>query len=230
MEPCIAALKGGLIVSCQAAPGSPLRNSAMMVAMAQAARLGGAAGLRANGPEDIGAISAAVDLPLIGLYKQDLPGFDVRITPTLAAAADIVAAGASILAVDATDRPRPEGLSAAAFIRACKARFPVPLMADVSTLAEGLAAAAAGADIVATTLSGYTPYSPQIATPDFALIAALVGRVNVPVISEGRIATPEDACRALDCGAWAVVVGAAITRPEWITQRFAAALAARPRR
>ena len=213
-------LKGGLIVSCQAQPGSPLRDVAIMVAMARAAQLGGAVGLRVNGPEDIAAIHAAVPLPMIGIYKQDLDGFDVRITPTLEAARDLVQAGADILAIDATDRPHPNGRTSAQLIQLCKAEFHVPIMADVSTLPEGIAAAEAGADIVATTLSGYTPYSRQLETPDFELIAELAASVSVPIITEGRIATPEDARRALDLGAFAVVVGTAITRPEWITQRF----------
>jgi N-acylglucosamine-6-phosphate 2-epimerase len=219
-------LKGGLIVSCQAQPGSPLRDSAIMVAMAKAAEVGGAVGIRANGPEDIAAIRAAVRLPIIGILKQDLRGFDVRITPTVEAAETVVAAGADILALDATQRPHPGGLPAGELIAACRRRFGlgVLIMADVSTLAEGVAAAGAGADLVGTTLSGYTPYSRQLAGPDFELIAELAGALRVPVIAEGRIATPEDARRALELGACAVVVGAAITQPEAITRRFVAAL------
>jgi N-acylglucosamine-6-phosphate 2-epimerase len=216
----LRALRGGLIVSCQAQPGSPLRDVGIMVAMARAAAMAGAVGIRANGPEDVSAIHTAVRLPIIGIYKQDLPDFAVRITPTLAAARQIAAAGADILAVDATDRPHPDGLSGAQFIQACKREFGIPIMADISTVAEGIAAAKAGADIVSTTLSGYTPYSRQLNGPDFELIAELAAAVAVPVITEGRIATPADAQRALSLGAHAVVVGAAITRPEWITQRF----------
>ena len=219
-------LKGGLIVSCQAQPGSPLRDPRIMVAMARAAALGGAVGIRANGPEDIAAIRAAVQLPIIGILKQDLAGYDVRITPTLQAAEMVVAAGAQILALDATRRPHPGGLSAQELIGACRRRFgpAVLLMADVSTLAEGIAAAEAGADLAGTTLSGYTPYSRQLAGPDFELIAELAAALSVPVIAEGRIATPEDARRAREMGAHAVVVGAAITQPEAITRRFVAAL------
>jgi len=220
----LGSLGGGLIVSCQAAAGSPLRDTPVMVAMARAAEQGGAVGIRANGAEDISAIRACVSLPIIGIYKQDLPGYDVRITLTLAAARAVVAAGASIVAVDGTARPHPDGLSARQLIARCRAELGVPVMADVSTLEEGLAAAEAGADIVATTLSGYTAYSRQLATPDFRLIEELATAMSLPVIAEGRMATPEDARRALDAGAFAVVVGAAITRPEWITERFRQAL------
>jgi N-acylglucosamine-6-phosphate 2-epimerase len=216
----------GLIVSCQAQPGSPLRDTAIMVAMARAAELGGAVGIRANGPEDIAAIRAATRLPIIGILKQDLDGFDVRITPTLLAAETVVAAGADILALDVTARPHPGGLSAQRLIGQCRRQFgpAVLIMADVSTLAEGVVAEEAGADFAGTTLSGYTPYSRQLTGPDFELIAELAGAISIPVIAEGRIATPQDARRARDLGAHAVVVGAAITQPETITRRFVAAL------
>ena len=118
-------------------------------------------------------------------------------------------------------RPRPEGDSAADFIRRVRAETGLPVFADVSVLDEGFASRAeAGADALLTTLSGYTDYSPQRDEPDFALIEALAARSGLPVIAEGRINTPEMAARALDCGAWAVTVGSAITRPRWITRRF----------
>ncbi len=217
-------IRGGLVVSCQ--PDSydrasdPMNSPVIMAALARAAQLGGAVGIRADGPEDIAAVVAAVNLPVIGLYKADLPGFEVRITPTLAHALRVAQAGAQGIAVDATLRPRPEGLSTADFIRRVRAETGLPVFADVSIIDEGLAAAEAGADALLTTLSGYTPYSPQQNEPDFALIEALAARSGLPVIAEGRINTPEQAARALDCGAWAVTVGSAITRPRWITSRF----------
>jgi N-acylglucosamine-6-phosphate 2-epimerase len=177
-------------------------------------------GIRANGPEDIAAIRAAVNLPIIGIYKVDLPGFAVRITPTLESARQVAAAGADILAVDATLRPHPDGLDFAARVQALKAMAHCPVMADVSNLEEGLAAEASGADIVATTLSGYTGPGPIPPGPDFGLIAALAHKVKVPVIAEGRFATPLQVAQALDAGAFAVVVGGAITRPQWITAQF----------
>ncbi len=217
-------LRGGLIVSCQALPGEPLHGSEIMARMALAAQQGGAVGIRANSPEDIAAIRATVDLPIVGLYKVDEPGFDVYITPRLAHARAVLEAGADIIAVDATARPHPEAADGAAYIRQLKAALPCPIMADVSTPEEGLAAAEAGADLIATTLSGYTPYSPQQEAPDLDLVRALAARLKVPVIAEGRIRTPEQAVAALQAGAFAVVVGGAITRPHQITAWFVKAL------
>ncbi|MCS7222860.1 MAG: N-acetylmannosamine-6-phosphate 2-epimerase [Anaerolineae bacterium] len=220
----IERLRGGLIVSCQALPGEPLHGSEIMARMALAAQLGGAAGIRANSPEDIAAIRAAVHLPIIGLYKVNEPGFDVYITPRLAHARAVFEAGADIVAVDATARPHPEALDGATYVRLLKATLPCPILADISTLEEGLAAAEAGADLISTTMSGYTPYSPQQDEPDLELVRALACRVDVPVIAEGRIHYPEQAAAALKAGAFAVVVGGAITRPQEITARFVRAL------
>lgn len=219
-------LRNGLIVSCQAAPSDGLYGPSAMATMAHAATLGGAAGIRANAPDHIAAIRAATDLPIIGIYKQDLPDFAVRITPTLEAARAVVQAGADIVALDATDRPHPGGYTAADLIRRVRQTLGVPVMADVSTFEEGVVAARAGADLVATTLSGYTPYSPQLKTPDFELVARLVKAVDTPIVCEGRIATPREARRMLDLGAYAVVVGSMITRPKWIVEHFVAAMRA----
>jgi putative N-acetylmannosamine-6-phosphate epimerase len=218
------ALRGGLIVSCQAREGMPLRDVSHMVAMARCAKLGGAVGLRACGVDDIRAEKEATGLPVIGLEKIDSPGFDIYITPTLESILRVADAGADIVALDATDRPRPDGRSLRETVGAFRAQRSAPLMADVSTVDEGIAAADAGFDVISTTLSGYTPYSPQQEGPDFDLLQELVNRTNLPIIAEGRIWRPEEAARALELGAWAVVVGSAITRPEEITRRFAAAL------
>ena len=207
-------LRGGLIVSCQASEESPLRDSRIMAAMARAAQVGGAVGIRANGPEDISAIRRAVLLPIIGIYKQVIPGYEVYITPTLETASQVVEAGADLLAVDATSRPRPGGLRASDIIRLYKSKFNLPIMADVSTLEEGLSAADAGADLVATTLAGYTDNTRHRSLPDFELVENLVKQSPVPVVVEGHIQTPQEARRALDLGAFAIVVGTAITRPE----------------
>lgn len=217
-------LRGGLIVSCQARPGSPLRHTQIMVAMARAAQIGGAVGIRADGPQDIAAIRAAVSLPIIGIYKQDIQGYEVYITPTLESAQQVQSAGANLIALDATDRPHPGGMTGAQIIRYFKEALKAPLMADISTLEEGIVAAEAGADVVATTLLGYTPYTRQVTPPDYTLVQELVKAVSVPVIVEGHITTPDQARQALDLGAHAVVVGAAITQPEWITQHFVEAL------
>ena len=214
-----AQLRGGLIVSCQALPGEPLFGADIMARLAVAAEAGGAVGFRANSPADIAAIRSVTMLPLIGLSKVDVAGFDVYITPTLADAQAVSAAGADVIALDATDRPHPEG-TATEFIRRVKAATQKPVLADISTYDEALAAQDAGADFVSTTMSGYTAYSPQTEAPDLDLVRCLASILTVPLIAEGRIATPEQARAALDAGAWAVVVGGAITRPQQITQRF----------
>jgi N-acylglucosamine-6-phosphate 2-epimerase len=217
-------LRGGLVVSCQAPPGDPLYGPGFMAAMARAAVLGGAVGIRANGPADIQAVRRAVDVPVVGLWKDGAEG--VYITPTVRQARAVADAGAQIVAIDATSRPRPDRSSVPEVIEGLRRTHRCLVMADVSTLDEGVAAAGAGADLVATTLSGYTPYSPRRPDPDLELVEALAARVEVPVVAEGRIGTPQQARAALDTGAWTVVVGGAITRPQLITARFVAALQA----
>ncbi len=220
----IERLRGGLIVSCQAVPGDAMFGADHMAAFARAALDGGAAGLRANGPDDVAAVHRAAPLPLIGIWKVDLPGYEVRITPRLSDALGVAAAGADIIALDGTLRPHPDGQSAAELIRRVKQQTGLPVMADVATLEEGLAAEAAGADLVGTTLSGYTADSPQQEQPDFALLLALADQLRVPLIAEGRINTPALAAQALALGAFAVTVGSAITRPQLIAAAFVAAM------
>jgi N-acylglucosamine-6-phosphate 2-epimerase len=194
--------------------------------MALAAQQGGAVGIRANTPTDIRAIKAMVpDLPLIGLYKVNLPDFpDVYITPRLQDALEVAHAGADIIALDATLRPHPEGTTAE-FIATVKAETGKLIMADIATEADALAAVEAGADVLSTTLSGYTADSPKQDVPDLDLVHRLANRhLPIPVIAEGRIHTPEQARAALEAGAFAVVVGGAITRPQQITTRFVQAI------
>jgi len=219
----IAGLKGGLIVSCQAPEGAPLHGSTFMARLAQAAEAGGAVGIRADGPADIRAIKRSVGIPVIGIYKLRYPDSEPYITPTLGAAEDVANAGADVIALDATLRPHANGCSAEELIAQVK-QLGLPVMADISTAQEGLAAEKAGAVLVATTLSGYTPYSRQSDAPDFELIQELAGLVRIPVIAEGKIRTPEQARKAIELGAHAVVVGTAITRPSVITERFVKAL------
>ncbi len=212
-------LRGGLIVSCQAEAGEPLHGRIFMSAMAFAAAKAGACGIRANGPDDIIAIRQSVSLPIIGLYKRDVPGFSVRITPSVELAIQVAQAGADIIALDATARLHPDGLSLAERICQVHGQTGCPVMADVSTLSEGLAAEQSGADLVATTLSGYTESSIAQDEPDLELVQKLSSALRVPLVAEGRIATPDQAVQALSLGAFAVVVGSAITRPQWITAR-----------
>lgn len=218
-------VRGRLIVSCQALAHEPLHGAPIMARMAVAAQQGGAAAIRANGPDDVRAITVAVDLPVIGLYKEDVAGYPVYITPTLAHAVQIGQSGAAVIAIDATARPRPEPGTLAEFIAAIHAQTSCLVLADISTLEEGIAVEAAGADMVSTTMSGYTDYSPQQREPDLALVAALAQRLRVPLLAEGRYRLPEQAAAALQAGALAVVVGGAITRPQEITRGFVEGIA-----
>jgi len=218
-HPILPRLRGRLIVSCQALPGSPLRDSTIIAALAQCAERGGAGGVRIDGPDDVAAVRRVVAIPVIGLYKMR-ESSPVYITPTFEAARAVAAAGADIVAVQATREraatPHPLPQLIDRIHKDCR----VAVMADVSTPDEGVAAEAAGADLVATTMAGYTPHSRRMPGPDLELIRELAGRVSVPVVAEGRIGTPEQAAAALRAGAWAVVVGRAITMPEAITEGF----------
>jgi N-acylglucosamine-6-phosphate 2-epimerase/N-acetylmuramic acid 6-phosphate etherase len=211
--------KGRLIVSCQARADNPLHGAQFMGAMALAARDGGAAAIRANGAADIAAVKAA-GLPVVGIAKLFSDRFPVYITPSFASAQAIAAAGADVVALDATPRPR-DGEPPAVLIRRILDELHLPVFADISTLDEGLAAADMGATYVATTLSGYTEATqPKPALPDLALVEALATRLSVPVIAEGRYDTPALVRQAFDAGAHAVVVGTMITNPREITRRF----------
>lgn len=226
MDRIFEPLQGGLIVSCQALESEPLFGSEIMAKLALAARQGGAVGLRANTPVDIAAIKAQVpELPLFGLWKVVVSGFEeVYITPRLREAVAVAKAGAEIIALDATLRPHPEG-STAELIRAVKAETGRLVLADIDNEASALAAVEAGADALSTTLSGYTPDSPALVGPDLELVARLAAyKLPVPLFAEGRIHSPEDARAALDAGAFAVIVGGAITRPAQITERFVKAM------
>jgi len=214
-------IRGGLVVSVQAAPGSPLRDPAHMAAMARAAEAGGAVAIRAAGADDVAAIRAAVTLPVVGLHKRHGPD-GVRITPTLDDARTVAAAGADVVAVDATLRPRADGLASGAFLVQLGRELEVPVLADVDDLESGVAAAASGAAAVATTLSGYTGRAVPD-DPDVTLVAALAEAVQVPVLAEGRYAGAGDVRAAFAAGAHAVVVGTAITDPMALTRRLAAA-------
>jgi N-acylglucosamine-6-phosphate 2-epimerase len=218
----LAAMRGGLVVSAQAPPGSPLRDPIHMAAMARAAATGGACGVRADGARDIAAIRAAVDLPLIGLRKRASPDTPVVITPSLDDAREAAAAGADMIAVDATQRPRADGGGPGELIGQIGREVGLPVLADVDCYAAGIAALEAGAAAVATTLSGYAP-GPPPDEPDLALVERLAAALRCPVLAEGRYAAAADVRRAFDAGAHAVVVGTAITDPVALTRRFAAA-------
>ncbi|MEE4193933.1 MAG: N-acetylmannosamine-6-phosphate 2-epimerase [Anaerolineae bacterium] len=223
-ETLLAAIAGNLIVSVQPdayhPESDPMNDPNVIAAMAASVVQGGAAAVRINSPQHIRAVRERVSVPVIGLFKFDIEGYDVRITPTIHHAKQIAEAGADVIALDATHRPRPEGLDAVQFIQRVKAETGCLIMADISTVEEGIAAAEAGADFIATTLSGYTAYSPQSEGPDYALVKALAAEIQTPIVAEGRISTPAEARQMLESGAFAVTVGSAITRPRSITQHF----------
>lgn len=207
---------GALIVSCQARLGNPLHGPEPMSLMAKAAVDGGASGIRANGPVDVAAIRAEVSVPIIGIYKVGDPS-GVFITPTVESAADVVRAGADVVALDGTLRPRPNGHTLATQIEWIHTELGVPVLADVDSVESALVARDAGADAIATTLSGYTngEVPPE---PDIRLVADLAAKLDCEIVAEGRYRTADDVRAALDAGAHAVVVGTAITNPLAITR------------
>jgi N-acylglucosamine-6-phosphate 2-epimerase len=215
-------LRGRLIVSCQAFETSPFREPASMARFALAAVQGGARGIRANGPDDIRAIREAVDVPIVGLWKEKQPDGEILITPTLEGARELVEAGAGLIALDCTARGQKYG--ALGRLRRIRKEFGVPVLADIATIEEAVQAAEAGADAVLSTLRGYTPETRHVTRFEPSFIADLVRVIRVPVIAEGRIDTAHQIWEALDAGAFAVIIGAAITRPEVITQKFVSAV------
>ena len=224
LNPLIQSLKGRLIVSVQAYPGEPLRNPETMAQMARACELGGAAAIRCQGISDISAIKGRVEIPVIGLWKEGHEG--VYITPTLRHARACVAAGADIVAIDATARPRPDGRMLEDTVVPLKEEG-VILMADCMTIEDIRHAVDLGFDIVSTTLSHGVPAidCTMADGPDLPLLRQAVAEFpDLPVICEGRVHTPADARAAIDAGAWSVVVGTAITHPTSITSWFKAAL------
>lgn len=218
-------IKGGLIVSCQALETEPLYDSYIMSKMAWAAYLGGAVGIRANTVVDIKAIKEKVDLPVIGIIKQVYDDSDVYITPTMKEVDALVEIGCEIIAVDATDRLRPNGVTFEAFFTEVRAKYPDQLfMADTSYFEEGKKAEELGMDLIGTTMAGYTPYTKGTPLPDFELMERYVKELHSPVIAEGGIWVPEQLKQAIDTGVHAAVVGTAITRPMDITKHFIEAI------
>ena len=203
----------GLIVSCQALENEPLHSSFIMGKMALAAKECGAVGIRANSVEDITAIKGEVDLPIIGIIKKDYPGLVPYITPTMKEVDELVNAKVDVIALDATINQDVE------FIKAVMEKYPnQKFMADISTVEEGLRAEKLGFDYIGTTLVGYTEQSKGI--NNFEVLDELIRQCTKPVIAEGNFDTPEKARKAMENGAYAVVVGGAITRPQLITKKF----------
>ncbi|MCW6659872.1 N-acetylmannosamine-6-phosphate 2-epimerase [Aerococcaceae bacterium NML191292] len=223
-HPMIEQLKGKLVISCQALPGEPLyrEEGGIMVLMAKAALEAGAVAIRAQGITDIKQIKAAFDVPIIGIIKRNYEGYDSYITTTMKEIDELVEVGSDIIALDATLRKRGDGSTINEFVQAIKEKYPHQLlMADISTLEEGLNAAKLGFDLIGTTMNGYTPYTQdETEGPNFELMRQLVEQTGKPIVAEGKIHTPEDLAKAFKQGIYTAVVGGAITRPLEIAKRF----------
>ena len=226
-EDRIKALKGQLIVSCQALPQEPLHSSFIMGRMARAAKEGGAAGIRANTKEDIKEIQEVTGLPIIGIVKRDYPDSAVYITPTMKEIEELMEVKPEIVAIDATGALRPRNVTLADFFHQIKEKYPEQkLMADCSTIEEALFADELGFDFIGTTMVGYTPQSKglKIEENDFEILRTILKKVKHPVIAEGNVNSPEKAKRVIELGSYAVVVGSSITRPQLITKGYAEAV------
>lgn len=222
-------IKGKVIVSCQAVKGEPLyvEEKSVMYLMARAAKQAGAPAIRTSSIRDVIAIKEETGLPVIGLIKIQYEGFESYITPTMKEVDELVEAKADEIALDCTNQKRGDGKSISEFISEVREKYPeAVLMADISTYEEGVNAWKLGMDIVGTTMSGYTPYTPKTDGPDYELARRLSETLDIPVIGEGRVHSPEQAVEMLKTGAHAVVVGGAITRPLEIAQRFMKAVSA----
>lgn len=212
-------INNGLIVSCQALSKEPLFGSGTMAKMANAAKQGGAVAIRANGINDIKAIKEKVDLPIIGLIKQNYEDSSVFITPTKKEVDKLIEVGVDVIALDATKRVRPGNVMLEELVEHLQFKKQI-IMADVSTLDEAYYAQSLGVDCVSTTLSGYTDYTIGNDGPDFKLMEILSQKLSIPVIAEGKIMSPNHALKAMQLGVHAVVVGSAITRPQIITKQY----------
>lgn len=223
-------IKGKMIISCQALPGEPLyvEEKSIMYLMARAGKMAGSPAVRTSSVRDVVAIKEETGLPVIGLIKVQYPGFESYITPTMKEVDALVEAGSDVVALDCTLRSRGDGKTVNDFIREVREKYPEQiLMADISNYEEGVNAWKMGMDIVGTTMSGYTDASPKLDGPDYELIRRLAQTIDIPVIGEGRIHYPQQAVEALEAGAYAIVVGGAITRPLEIANRFMKALEGR---
>lgn len=222
-EQILTSIKGKLVVSCQAAKGDPLDDRDTLCRLAKSVVQGGAAGLRAEGAECISAFRRLTSLPIIGLVKTWDSNGEVYITPTFSAAESISNAGADLVALDCTRRRLPEMEPWPALVTRIHDELRRVVCADIATMDDALSAQSAGADVIATTLRGYTADTKKVRSVDWPFLEELVSKVEVPVILEGHVTSPDEVRRALEIGVHAVVVGSAITRPQSITERFVAA-------
>jgi N-acylglucosamine-6-phosphate 2-epimerase len=221
--PFPASLKQRLIVSCQAPPGDPLDHLETLTRIAISAGRGGAGGLRAHGVECVAAFRRETGLPVIAIQKRKIQD-EISITPDFASAQALSKAGADVIALDCSIARHADAEPWPGLVARIHVELGKPVLADIATSDEGLAAEAGGADAVATTLYGFTPATVGARTVNWEMVKALVKNLRVPLIVEGHISQPQEVSRAFDLGAYAVVVGSAITRPESITARFVNAI------
>lgn len=216
-------IKNKLIVSCQALEDEPLHSPFVMGKMASAAKEGGAVAIRAQGVEDIKEIKKATSLPVVGIIKRNYKDSEIYITPTKKEIDELLTTGCEMIAIDATNRKRPNNENLKDLIDYIKSKN-ILIMADISNYEEGVNAQELGVDCISTTLSGYTSYTKSIDGPDFELMRTLVEKLHIPIVAEGRINTPQDLQEAYKTGVYSAVVGSAITRPQIITAKFANAI------
>lgn len=221
----ISKLKGKLIVSCQAEGDSPFNSPDGVTMFAKAAIIGGASAIRSEGIEKTKMIIEQTNVPVIGLVKSKFEDGSVRITGTFKDVENLISIGTHIIAIDGTFRIR-ENLSGPDFIKQVKTKYKCLIMADIAIEDEAIACAEAGADLISTTLNGYTPETikDKIHSPNFELVKSLIKKIKIPIVAEGRINTPEAAKKMIELGAYSVVVGTAITRPHIITSWFVDAI------
>lgn len=223
LDELLAIMKNSLIISCQAIPGEPLYNEefSLMPFMARAAKQAGCKLIRTSSVRDVIGIKEETGLPVIGLIKRTYDDYDAYITPTMREIDELVEAGSDIIALDCTFVKRGDGTTINEFIAQIREKYPdIILMADISTYEEGVNAWKCGVNMVGTTMSGYTAHSVKVDGPDYPLVQKLVETLPIPVIAEGRVHYPDQAKKMLELGAYAVVVGGAITRPLEIAERF----------
>ena len=219
----LESVKDGLIVSCQALSDEPLHSSFIMSKMALAAKEGGAVGIRANSQADILKIKEEVDLPVVGIVKRDYEGSPIYITATYKEIDELIASNCEMIAMDATNLERPNGITLPQLVEYVRKKAPnVELMADIATLDDAVAAGKLGFDCISTTLHGYTEHTSahKLFDNDFQFLKDVLQAVSIPVIAEGNVQTPEMFKRCMEIGAYSAVVGGAITRPKDITKRF----------
>lgn len=220
MKEIISKLKNNIIVSCQAGKEEPMYSPEAIILMTKASIKGGAKAIRAESPISIRQIKHFFDIPVIGLYKKKYENSEVYITPTKKEIDSIAIAGSDIIAIDATNRQRPFNEKLEDLLNYIHNKYNLPVMADISTYEEGVNAEKLGFDLISTTLSGYTSYSKKSDEPDFELLEKLSKNIKTPIILEGRVWETNHLKEAFKRGAYSVVIGSSITRPNLITERF----------